>query len=145
MATPGDGIFVGRQREMDQLKTALEDALSGQGRLVMLAGEPGIGKTRLGFTGSLATGLAGLLVAIVFLGCGPQPLVQLQCGRGDSLDLELDVLRSGLGGAGLRSHLEDRLVSLLLQQVAQRLGVLLVDVLLPDLVRDPVEAPSDRV
>jgi eukaryotic-like serine/threonine-protein kinase len=38
--------FVGRQREMDELKAALEDALAGHGRLVMLAGEPGIGKTR---------------------------------------------------------------------------------------------------
>jgi predicted ATPase len=46
MATLADGVFVGRQREMGELKTALEDALSGQGRLVMLAGEPGIGKTR---------------------------------------------------------------------------------------------------
>jgi hypothetical protein len=40
------GIFVGRQHEMDALQTASEDALSGQGRLVMLGGEPGIGKTR---------------------------------------------------------------------------------------------------
>jgi predicted ATPase len=40
------GAFVGRQREMGELKGALEQALSGQGRLVMLAGEPGIGKTR---------------------------------------------------------------------------------------------------
>ena len=39
-------IFVGRQREMAELTAALEDALSGRGRLVMLAGEPGIGKTR---------------------------------------------------------------------------------------------------
>ena len=39
-------IFVGRQREMAELTSALNDALSGQGRLVMLAGEPGIGKTR---------------------------------------------------------------------------------------------------
>jgi DNA-binding CsgD family transcriptional regulator len=31
---------------MAELKAALEDALSGRGRLVMLAGEPGIGKTR---------------------------------------------------------------------------------------------------
>jgi predicted ATPase len=38
--------FVGRQREMDELKATLEDALAGHGRLVMLAGEPGIGKTR---------------------------------------------------------------------------------------------------
>ena len=40
------GVFVGRHREMDDLKAALEDALSGRGRLVVLAGELGIGKTR---------------------------------------------------------------------------------------------------
>ncbi len=38
------GVFVGRQREMGELKAALEDALSGRGRLVTLVGEPGIGK-----------------------------------------------------------------------------------------------------
>ena len=43
--TPG-GIFVGRQREMAELTAALDDAITGQGRIVMLAGEPGIGKTR---------------------------------------------------------------------------------------------------
>ncbi len=37
---------MGRQREMGELKAALDDALSGQGRVVMLVGEPGIGKTR---------------------------------------------------------------------------------------------------
>ena len=47
MATLTDKAFIGRQREMDELKTAVEDALSGQRWLVMLAGEPGIGKTRL--------------------------------------------------------------------------------------------------
>ncbi len=41
------GIFVGRREEMGQLKTVLENALSGRGSLVMLVGEPGIGKTRL--------------------------------------------------------------------------------------------------
>lgn len=40
-------VFVGRQREMAELRAALDDALSGDGRLVMLAGEPGIGKTRI--------------------------------------------------------------------------------------------------
>ncbi len=39
-------VFVGRHQEMAQLKAALDDALSGQGQLVMLVGEPGIGKTR---------------------------------------------------------------------------------------------------
>ena len=39
-------IFVGRQREMAGLRAAMDDAVAGRGRLVMLAGEPGIGKTR---------------------------------------------------------------------------------------------------
>ena len=38
--------FVGRESEMAELEAALEEALAGQGRLVMLVGEPGIGKTR---------------------------------------------------------------------------------------------------
>jgi len=38
--------FVGRQREMAELNVALDEAIFGRGRLVMLAGEPGIGKTR---------------------------------------------------------------------------------------------------
>ena len=41
-----DRTFVGRQREIGELKTFLEDAVSGRGRLVTLVGEPGIGKTR---------------------------------------------------------------------------------------------------
>jgi len=40
------GVFVGREKEMDELRAGLEDALSGHGRLLMLVGEPGIGKTR---------------------------------------------------------------------------------------------------
>jgi predicted ATPase len=39
--------FVGRDKEMETLIAALDDAVAGRGRLVMLAGEPGIGKTRL--------------------------------------------------------------------------------------------------
>ncbi len=44
LRTSGD--FVGRQREMGELVSALDDAFAGKGRLVMLVGEPGIGKTR---------------------------------------------------------------------------------------------------
>jgi DNA-binding SARP family transcriptional activator len=43
---PGS-VFVGRERELSELLGALEDALSGRGRLVLLAGEPGSGKSRL--------------------------------------------------------------------------------------------------
>jgi DNA-binding SARP family transcriptional activator len=39
--------FVGREPELAELLDALGDALAGQGRLVLLGGEPGIGKSRL--------------------------------------------------------------------------------------------------
>jgi len=41
------GVFVGREREMERLRKGVEGALSGRGNLVLLGGEPGIGKTRL--------------------------------------------------------------------------------------------------
>src|SRR5262249_1021078 len=49
---PGDNplyrtTFVGRQAEVKTLQSALDAALSGNGGLVMVAGEPGIGKTAL--------------------------------------------------------------------------------------------------
>jgi DNA-binding SARP family transcriptional activator len=41
------GAFVGRERELAQLIGALDEAVAGHGRLVLLVGEPGIGKSRL--------------------------------------------------------------------------------------------------
>jgi DNA-binding CsgD family transcriptional regulator/tetratricopeptide (TPR) repeat protein len=38
-------IFVGREAELDSLLDAFAEVKTGQGRVVMLAGEPGIGKT----------------------------------------------------------------------------------------------------
>jgi hypothetical protein len=40
------GVFVGRERELERLRAGLDGALAGHGTLVMLVGEPGIGKTR---------------------------------------------------------------------------------------------------
>jgi serine/threonine protein kinase len=37
--------FVGREAELKQLESAFDNALSGRGALVMIVGEPGIGKT----------------------------------------------------------------------------------------------------
>ena len=56
------GVFVGRHQEMGDLKAALEDALSGRGRLVTLVGEPGIGKTRTAQELATYAGLRGAQV-----------------------------------------------------------------------------------
>ncbi len=58
-------VFVGRHNEMDDLKAALEASLGGRGRMVMLVGEPGIGKTR---TAQELTTYAGLRGAQVLWG-----------------------------------------------------------------------------
>jgi tetratricopeptide (TPR) repeat protein len=39
--------FVGRDRDVDALTGLWEDALAGRGQIVMISGEPGIGKSRL--------------------------------------------------------------------------------------------------
>jgi DNA-binding SARP family transcriptional activator len=41
------GMFVGRERELEELLAGLEEALAGRGGLCLIAGEPGIGKSRL--------------------------------------------------------------------------------------------------
>ncbi|HXV44017.1 MAG TPA: AAA family ATPase, partial [Anaerolineae bacterium] len=45
--TPAQPLFVGRQRELAILQAKLEQAIAGQGSLVIVAGEAGIGKTSL--------------------------------------------------------------------------------------------------
>ena len=40
------GVFVGREQELAELRGAADEALGGRSRLVLLAGEPGFGKTR---------------------------------------------------------------------------------------------------
>src|SRR4029079_16257809 len=43
----GPGPFVGRGRELEGLLSAWQTALAGGVRAVLIAGEPGVGKTRL--------------------------------------------------------------------------------------------------
>src|SRR5262245_52032711 len=66
------GGFVGRSREMTQLRERPEAALEGRGRLLLVSGEPGSGKTRL--TEELTTYArmrgAGVLVGKCFDGKG---------------------------------------------------------------------------
>jgi DNA-binding winged helix-turn-helix (wHTH) protein/tetratricopeptide (TPR) repeat protein len=56
--------FVGRKREWAELSDALADAASGHGRLCLISGEPGIGKTRICAELAIearAKGLAGVV------------------------------------------------------------------------------------
>ncbi len=41
------GVFVGRDDEMEQLRMAVDSAFSGNGQVILVSGEPGIGKTTL--------------------------------------------------------------------------------------------------
>src|SRR5437763_8527164 len=43
----GAAAFIDRTRELAALTDGLDAALEGQGRLLLVAGEPGIGKSRL--------------------------------------------------------------------------------------------------
>jgi len=56
------GRFVGRHTEMEQLKSALEQTLSGKASVAFIAGEPGIGKTRLAGEFAVYAGLRGAQV-----------------------------------------------------------------------------------
>lgn len=63
-------IFVGREQDLALLRTSLEQAIGGEGRIVSLAGEPGIGKTRTAQV--LASEAAGLGVSVLWGRCHEQ-------------------------------------------------------------------------
>ncbi len=44
---PAPSVFVGREPELAELTAGLDEAFAGRGRLFLLSGEPGIGKSRL--------------------------------------------------------------------------------------------------
>jgi tetratricopeptide (TPR) repeat protein len=59
--------FVGREREMAELCSGLEEVLSGRGRFFLVTGEPGIGKSRL--TDELLAHAATREMAVLQAGC----------------------------------------------------------------------------
>ncbi len=59
-ATP----FVGREREMGELRRGLEEAIAGRGRLFLISGAPGVGKTRLAAELATLADAKGVAVAI---------------------------------------------------------------------------------
>ena len=92
--------FIGRQPEMASLITALDDVLSGRGRLVMLVGEPGIGKTRM--AQELGAQAAGLGAKVLWGWCyeqegAPPYWPWVQPVRSYIGDTEPDQLRAEMG------------------------------------------------
>ena len=92
--------FVGRAGELAQLVAALDDAFAGRGRLILLAGEPGIGKSRLADAlaeQARARG-AGVLVGRCWeAGGAPAYWPWIQALRIQIADTEPEALRAQLG------------------------------------------------
>ena len=97
-------VFVGRERELSTLLEALGSALQGHGRLVLIAGEPGIGKSRL--ADELMAEARARAVRVCVGRCweaggAPAYWPWVQSLRAYVRDTEPDVLRPQLGsGAG---------------------------------------------
>jgi tetratricopeptide (TPR) repeat protein len=56
--------FVGREAERDILKRALEQSLDGRGKIVLIGGAPGVGKTRIGSEIGAEASRRGMLTLI---------------------------------------------------------------------------------
>jgi len=102
--------FVGRDRELQELLRRWKRAKAGDGQIVLLCGEAGIGKSRIGevFLERIAAETHG----VVRFQCAPQhassplyPLIghlERAAGftRGDTPDVKLDKLKAALSEAG---------------------------------------------
>jgi DNA-binding SARP family transcriptional activator len=93
-------VFVGRESEVEQLAFALEDALGGQGRIVLMSGEPGIGKSRLcdeAINRARARGARTLAGRCWEAGGAPAYWPWVQALRTYVRDVDDDVVRSHVG------------------------------------------------
>jgi tetratricopeptide (TPR) repeat protein len=106
-------VFVGREHELRALRAALADTLEDRGRLVLLSGEPGIGKSRLADELALKASEAGATVVwgrCWEAGGAPAYWPWVQPLRSLLSHLPPEQLESHLGGGG--SHLAEILPEL---------------------------------
>jgi class 3 adenylate cyclase/tetratricopeptide (TPR) repeat protein len=108
----GTSLFIGRDLELGVLEAALADALCGAGRLVMLVGEPGIGKTRTAL--ELASHAARQRVRVLWGRClegegAPPywPWVQAIRAYVRECDLEQLLAEMGSGAAEIADIVDD--------------------------------------
>jgi DNA-binding SARP family transcriptional activator len=95
--------FVGRERELAELVGGLDDAFAGRGRLFLLVGEPGIGKSRLAeelIAQAKARGARVLVGRCWEAGGAPAYWPWVQSLRPYLRDTDADSLRSQLRGGG---------------------------------------------
>jgi DNA-binding SARP family transcriptional activator len=95
------GAFVGRERELAALVGGLDDAFAGRGRLFLLVGEPGIGKSRLAeelIAQARARGARILVGRCWEAGGAPAYWPWVQSLRAYVREAEPDALRAQLGG-----------------------------------------------
>jgi predicted ATPase/class 3 adenylate cyclase len=123
----GRSRLIGRKEELDLLLRRWSQAVSGQGRVVLLSGEPGIGKSRL--TAALQDRLADVSHTRLRYFCSPQhqdstlyPMIaQLERAAGfvrdDSPETRLDKLATLLSEA---AHLGD--ISLIAEMMSLQGG-----------------------
>ena len=151
------GVFVGRESEVAELLAGLEDVLAGRGRLFLIAGEPGIGKSRLAEELAVEARRRGALVLVgrcweaggapaywpwvqalrAYIGAVEQEALKAQLGTGgpDLLQLlpELGGLVSGapapdaFASEGARFRLFDAMAAFLGNAAAARPLVLVLD------------------
>jgi class 3 adenylate cyclase len=115
-----DGAFLGRENETKDLRAAVDEVFAGRGRVFMVAGEAGIGKTRLASEVAAYANLRGaqVLWGRCYEGEGsPAYWPWVQVIRAYAQSREPDALRSELGSgasdvAEVVSELRDRLPEL---------------------------------
>ncbi len=107
------GGFIGRAAELAELRAALDDATAGHGRMFLVSGEPGIGKTRL--TNEVASRAANLGARVI---CG-------RCWQGPGAPAYwpwIQIVRTCIGTDGVNALMgsERSEVSALLPELAPR-------------------------
>jgi DNA-binding CsgD family transcriptional regulator len=120
--------LVGRARELAVLRLALDDVADGVGRLMLVVGEPGIGKTRLAQEiagGALAAGHAVAWGRCVEADGAPPYWPWLQILR--TLGLDTDVLSTTVESPGERFSRYDDVTTAIAGTGTERATVIVID------------------